>query len=91
MHFPTELREKFKSNFIEKKTKTKALNFTCFTLEVSDNGVGIPRTLKLKILNSLGFKQVATLVDQLGGKFDLKRYNGTKFTMRFKVIKKDKH
>jgi len=59
-----------------------------FTLDVSDNGVGIPENFEIESLNSLGFQLVASLVDQLDGKFVLKRDNGMKFTMRFTVIEK---
>ena len=59
---------------------------TSFTLNVSDNGMGIPENLEIESLNSLGFLLVASLVDQLDGEFDLKSDNGMKFTMRFIAI-----
>ena len=89
--FPDRAKGEIQIKLHREENKNEGFKFTCFTLEVSDNGVGIPENFEIEDLNSLGFKQVASLVDQLGGKFDLKRYNGTKFTMRFKVIKKDKH
>ncbi len=61
---------------------------TSFTVDVSDNGVGIPENFEIESLNSLGFQLVASLVDQLDGEFVLKRDNGMKFTMRFTVIEK---
>ncbi len=66
-----------------KKDRCKS---TSFTLDVSDNGVGIPENFEIESLNSLGFQLVASLVDQLDGEFVLKRDNGMKFTMRFTVI-----
>ena len=58
---------------------------TNFTLIVSDNGVGIPENLGIEDLNSLGLQLVTSLVDQLDGEFELKRNNGTEFTMKFTV------
>ncbi len=63
--------------------KKDSFNGTCFTLEVTDNGVGIPETIEIETLNSLGFQLVTILVDQLDGKLDLNRDNGMKFAMRF--------
>jgi two-component sensor histidine kinase len=68
-----------------KKDRCKS---TSFTLDVSDNGIGIPENFEIESLNSLGFQLVASLVDQLDGEFVLKRDNGMKFTMRFVVIEK---
>jgi two-component sensor histidine kinase len=68
--------------------KKNCCKSTSYTLDVSDNGVGIPENFEIKSLNSLGFQLVASLVDQLDGEFDLKRDNGMKFTMRFTVIEK---
>ena len=56
-----------------------------FVLTVSDNGVGIPENLDIEDIDSLGMQLVTTLVDQLDGEFELKRNNGTEFTMRFTV------
>jgi PAS domain S-box-containing protein len=58
---------------------------THFTLIVSDNGVGIPENLNIENINSLGLQLLVSLVDQLGGKFELKRDNGTSFTIKFAV------
>jgi PAS domain S-box-containing protein len=59
-----------------------------FVLTVSDNGVGIPENLEIEDLGSLGLQLITTLVDQLDGELELKRKNGTEFTMRF-TVKKD--
>jgi two-component sensor histidine kinase len=55
-----------------------------FILTVSDNGVGIPK-LDFEDLDSLGIQLITALVDQLDGEFELKRNNGTEFTMSFAV------
>jgi len=72
------------------KSITGECKSTSFTLTVSDDGVGIPENLDIEELDSLGFQLVTSLVDQLDGEFELKRDNGTEFTMRFTVTKKDK-
>jgi two-component sensor histidine kinase len=56
-----------------------------FVLTVSDNGVGIPENLDIEDLDTLGMQLVTSLVDQLDGEFELKRNNGTEFTIRFTV------
>jgi len=71
----------------------KSINKDCksinFTLIVSDDGVGISEKLDIEGLDSLGFQLVTSLVDQLNGEFELKRSNGTEFTLRFTVMEKD--
>ena len=60
-----------------------------FILTISDNGVGIPENIDIEDLDSLGLQLVTTLVDQLDGELELKRDNGTEFTIRFTVKEKD--
>jgi two-component sensor histidine kinase len=62
---------------------------TNYTLTVSDNGVGIPDNIDIEDLGSLGMQLVASLIDQMDGELELKRNNGTEFTIRFTVIEKD--
>ncbi len=54
-----------------------------FILIVSDNGIGVPESFDLENPDSLGIQLVTTLVDQLDGELELKRDNGTEFTIRF--------
>ncbi|MDQ1276703.1 MAG: hypothetical protein QG610_2281, partial [Euryarchaeota archaeon] len=61
---------------------------TSFTLKISDNGVGIPE-LEIENLDSLGMQLVTSLVDQLDGELELKRNNGTEFTIKFKVMEQN--
>jgi two-component sensor histidine kinase len=56
-----------------------------FVLTVSDNGIGIPDDFEIEELDSLGMQLVNTLVDQLDGELEIKRDNGTEFTVRFTV------
>jgi len=58
-----------------------------FSLTVSDNGKGIPEDLELENGESLGLRLVDILVDQLDGEIDLKREQGTEFTIWFSNIK----
>jgi two-component sensor histidine kinase len=60
-----------------------------FILTVSDNGIGIPENLDIEDFDSLGMKLVITLVDQLDGELELKRKNGTEFTVRFTVVEQN--
>ncbi|WP_440945287.1 PAS domain S-box protein [Methanosarcina sp. T3] len=73
------LREK---NDEHKKEGNKS---TSFILTVSDNGRGIPEKFDIEDLGSLGLQLVIYLVDQLDGELELKRDNGTEFTIRFTV------
>lgn len=69
-------------------SKNDAGKGTSFILIVSDNGVGIPESLDLESPDTLGMQLVTTLVDQLEGEIELKRTNGTEFTIRFTVEEK---
>ncbi len=68
--------------------KKEANKITNFILTVSDNGVGIPKNISIEDLDSLGIQLITTLVDQLDGELELKRNNGTEFTIRFTVAEK---
>jgi PAS domain S-box-containing protein len=72
----------------KEKYKEEGCN-NIFTLIVSDNGIGIPDNLNIKDLDSLGLQLVTSLVDQLDGELELKRDNGTQFTIRFAVTEKE--
>lgn len=61
-------------------------------LEVADNGRGIPPDLDLRKTKSLGMQLVHTLVQQLRGTLEVKRENGTRFTIRLQeYIRKEPH
>lgn len=62
---------------------------TSFILSISDNGVGIPESINIEDLDSLGLQLVTSLVDQLDGEIELKRNKGTEFTVKFTVAEKD--
>ena len=56
-----------------------------FNLKISDNGKGIPENIRLESFESLGLKLVNILIDQLDGRIELNRANGTEFRIIFKV------
>ncbi|NER30031.1 MAG: hypothetical protein F6J89_21030 [Symploca sp. SIO1C4] len=56
------------------------------TLIVSDNGVGLPKNLDLKSVNSLGFQLVNVLTKQLGGILEVRHGAGTEFRVCFAEI-----
>jgi two-component sensor histidine kinase len=56
-------------------------------LTVSDNGISMPDDLDLSNTGSLGLKLVRVLTDQIEGKLEVDRSEGTTFRIRFKRIK----
>jgi two-component sensor histidine kinase len=72
-----------------KECKCEDCKSTNFVLTVSDNGIGIPENLDIEDLDTLGMQLVTSLVDQLDGELELKKKDGTEFTIRFTVIEKD--
>ena len=70
------------------KSKNENCNSIIFILTVSDDGVGVPENIEFEDIESLGFQLVTSLIDQLDGEFELKRNNGTEFTMLFTVEEK---
>ncbi|AKB81536.1 sensory transduction histidine kinase [Methanosarcina barkeri 3] len=55
-----------------------------FILIIKDNGKGFPREIDFKNTDSLGLQLVNILVEQIDGCIELKRNNGTEFTIWFK-------
>ena len=59
------------------------------SLIVQDNGIGLPEDLDIENSNSLGLKLVTTLVkNQLEGKMNVDRKNGTLFHIEFENTNK---
>jgi two-component sensor histidine kinase len=69
----------------EKNNKTHT---SFFSLTISDDGKGVPENIELGRLESLGLQLVSTLVDQLDGKIELKRAQGTEFRIEFNVVER---
>ena len=74
---------------IREESECEDCKSTNFVLSVSDNGVGIPENLDIADLDSLGLQLVTSLVEQIGGELEIKRNNGTEFTIRFIVTEKN--
>jgi two-component sensor histidine kinase len=73
------------------ESKNENCNSTSFILTVSDDGVGVPENFEIEDIESLGLQLVTLLIDQLDGEIELKRNNGTEFTLRFTLAEKSKH
>lgn len=61
-------------------------NSNKFRLVVSDDGVGIPKSLDMAKTDSLGLQLVTMLIEQLQGKLAIDRNNGTSFEILFKKL-----
>ncbi len=59
-----------------------------FILEISDNGKGLSKKTDFRNTDSLGFQLVNVLVEQIEGCIELKRDQGTKFTIWFSDIER---
>ena len=64
---------------------------TRYTIMVSDDGVGIPEKIDFENSETLGLQLVNILVDQLDGEIELKKDNGTEFTMSFSAEEKENY
>lgn len=72
----------------EIKVTLHSIGAKVFELVVSDNGIGIPKELDFRNIESLGLHLVTILVEnQLHGEIYLNRDNGTEFQIKFKEIK----
>ncbi len=66
------------------RRKSKLYLPQCYTMTIKDNGVGVPDSVDFNDSTSLGLKLVKILSEQLGGKVELSRQNGSKFEISFK-------
>ncbi|MHC1755739.1 MAG: PAS domain S-box protein [Methanosarcina sp.] len=73
---------------LRREEKGNEMHKSFFSLSISDNGKGIPESIKLESLESLGLQLVNILVDQLDGKTELKRTHGTEFRITFNVAER---
>jgi len=58
-----------------------------YTMTIYDNGVGFPKDLNFQNTDSLGMQLVINLANQLKGTVELKKEDGTLFTVNFKELK----
>jgi PAS domain S-box-containing protein len=68
-----------------RRVESEDCKSTSFVLNISDDGIGIPKDLEIEDLDSFGMQLVTILVDQLDGELELKRNNGTEFIIGFSV------
>lgn len=54
------------------------------TIKISDNGVGMSKSINIKETNTLGLQLVTALVEQIEGKLKIDYNKGTTFTITFK-------
>jgi len=59
-----------------------------YILRVTDNGKGIPEEIDFQTADSLGFQLINILVEQIDGCIELRKDQGTDFTIRFSNIEK---
>jgi PAS domain S-box-containing protein len=76
--FPDERNGEININFYKKGD--------VLTLKISDNGVGIPKSLDYTTSKTLGLLLVNSLIKQIDGEIDLDTSNGTSFTLTFKEV-----
>jgi PAS domain S-box-containing protein len=55
------------------------------TLEVADNGIGVPMNIDFQSPNTLGLRLVSILAEQVRGAIELDRREGTRFVVRFEA------
>ncbi len=60
-----------------------------YILRVADNGRGTPEEIDFRASNSLGFQLINLLVEQIDGCVELRRDQGTEFTIRFSKIQNE--
>jgi PAS domain S-box-containing protein len=68
-----------------REEENSQMHESLFSLTISDNGKGIPEKTELESVESLGLQLVSILVDQLDGKIEIKRAQGTEFRITFNV------
>lgn len=56
-----------------------------YTLEISDNGTGLPLNIDPRLADTFGLKLVNTLVGQMKGNLEVNSDKGTHFTVKFKA------
>lgn len=53
------------------------------TLEIGDNGIGLPASIELGQGNSLGMQLIPAFISQLGAQIELSRHQGTLYSIHF--------
>ncbi len=84
------LSNAMKHAFPGKRSGTIELGFRplpegSYVLSVKDNGVGFPEGIDIRKTESLGLQIVSSLIDQVDGRFEILRENGTEFRIIFQT------
>jgi Signal transduction histidine kinase len=58
-----------------------------YTLAIRDDGIGMPKGIRIEKIQSLGLLLVSSLVTQLDGTLELKTGKGTEFRIVFNPLK----
>jgi PAS domain S-box len=74
-----------KSKGIRTDSECQKMENLQFVLAIKDNGKGIPEAIDFENAESLGLQLVNLLVEQIDGCVELKRGNGTEFTIWFMI------
>ena len=61
-----------------------------YVLQVKDDGVGFPEGLDFRKTGTLGMQIISTLVEQIEGRLELSRENGTAFRVEFNELPRKK-
>ena len=75
--FPGKRKGTISLSFRQMKNKN-------YLLTVSDDGVGMPKSVDIHKTATLGMQLITVLVGQLGGTLKVQRKEGTSFTIKFK-------
>ncbi len=78
--------------FPDSKSGTITIKFTIgvnddFILSVSDNGIGLPKSINHETTRSLGLNLIKGLTDQIQGSLEIQGLHGMQITITFKNIK----
>ncbi len=66
--------------------KFSLLSDGSFSLRINDDGVGLPSSMDIENLDSLGLRLVKTLTRQLGGKLSMENIQGANFEIKFREL-----
>jgi two-component sensor histidine kinase/sensor domain CHASE-containing protein len=80
------LKHAFKSNKGQIQIELLPENDGFYLLVIRDNGIGFPEDIDFTNTDSLGMRLVVSLVEQIEGKIELRRDNGTEFRITFKEL-----
>lgn len=62
---------------------TALLNNNHVTIEIRDNGIGIPESINIKNSSGFGMQLVVMLLEQIAGTIRIERVDGTRFVLEF--------